>query len=106
MYSRWYQAGPESEILSLNSMKKEFTLEVYAENGFSVLNRLINIFNRRRIRIKSIFAAEMEENYKNGIARFVLHTTEEKLELARPQLEKLIEVERTVLLENEPANKL
>src|SRR5687767_6374298 len=102
MCSPWYPAVQVSEILSLNKpMKRDFTLEVYAENGFSVLNRLINIFNRRRIRIKSIYAAEMEDNYKNGIARFVLHTSEDKLERARPQLEKLIEVERTVLLEEE-----
>ena len=78
-------------------MKKDFTLEVFAENNFSVLNRMVNIFNRRRIRIKSILATELEEDYHRGKARFILHTTDDMLQKARLQLEKLIEVERTVL---------
>lgn len=84
--------------------KRDFTLEVYAENGFSVLNRMINILNRRRIRIKKITATEFDEDYRKGYACFVLHTTSEQLSRTRPQIEKLIEVERTVLLENEPLN--
>ncbi|HYK77201.1 MAG TPA: hypothetical protein VEV16_09505 [Daejeonella sp.] len=80
--------------------KKDFILEVYAENGFSVLNRMINILNRRRIRIKRILATEMEQDYTRGMASFMLHTTAEQLEKTRLQLEKIIEVERTVLLEN------
>ncbi|HEY1024207.1 MAG TPA: hypothetical protein VGE26_03520 [Sphingobacteriaceae bacterium] len=81
-------------------MKKDYTLEVLAENNFSVLNRMVNIFNRRRIRIKSITATELEDDYHRGKASFQLHTTEEMLEKARLQLDKLIEVERTVIIEN------
>ena len=82
-------------------MKRDFTLEVFAQNNFSVLNRMVNIFNRRRIRIKSILATELEEDYHRGKACFLLHTTEDMLEKARLQLEKLIEVEHTVILEEE-----
>ncbi|MFN8406202.1 MAG: hypothetical protein U0X71_01815 [Sphingobacteriaceae bacterium] len=77
-------------------MKNDFTLEVYSENAFSVLNRMINIFNRRRIRIRSLLATELEADYKHGMASFKLHTTAEQLERAMHQLEKLIEVERVV----------
>lgn len=90
------------ESLEGLGIKKDFTLEVYAENGFSVLNRMINILNRRRIRIKKILATELDEDYRKGFASFVLHTTTEQLLRTRPQIEKLIEVERTVLIENEP----
>lgn len=99
----------ENQVNSNNGMlrittdgqgKKDFTLEVYAENGFSVLNRMINILNRRRIRIKRILATEMEDDHRYGMASFVLHTTTEQMQRTRPQIEKLIEVERTVLTEN------
>ncbi|WP_026898953.1 ACT domain-containing protein [Daejeonella oryzae] len=76
-------------------MKKDFVLEVHSENGFSVLNRMINIFNRRRVRIKRLLATEMPGDYKNGMASFIVHATEENMERVRLQLEKLIEVERT-----------
>jgi acetolactate synthase small subunit len=35
-------------------MKHDFTMELTAENNFSVLNRIINILNRRRVRIKKL----------------------------------------------------
>lgn len=82
-------------------MKKDFTLEVFAENNFSVLNRMVNIFNRLRIRIKSILATELEDDYHRGKASFLIHTTEEMLEKARLQLDKLIEVEKTIVFEHE-----
>lgn len=64
---------------------------------------MVNIFNRRRIRIKSILATELEDDYHRGKASFLLHTTEDMLEKARLQLDKLVEVERTVILEHEQA---
>ncbi len=81
-------------------MKRDFILEVFAQNNFSVLNRMVNIFNRRRIRIKSIFATELDDDYHRGKATFRVHTSEDMLEKARLQLEKLIEVEHAVLLED------
>jgi translation initiation factor IF-1 len=35
-------------------MKKEFTIEVRSDNNFSILNRIINVLNRRRVRIQEI----------------------------------------------------
>ncbi|HEY1006922.1 MAG TPA: ACT domain-containing protein [Sphingobacteriaceae bacterium] len=81
-------------------MKRDFVLEVFAQNNFSVLNRMVNIFNRRRIRIKSILATELEDDYHRGKATFLVHTSDDMLEKARLQLEKLIEVEQAVLLED------
>ncbi len=78
-------------------MKKDFTLEVFAENNFNILNRMINAFNRRRIRIKNLTAYEMEDDFHTGVARFVLYTTRENMAKVRAQVEKFIEVERTVL---------
>lgn len=79
-------------------MKKEFTLSVYAENNFSVLNRMINICNRRRIRIKKLYASELE-NPRQGVAKFILFTSEDSAVKVQQQVEKLIEVEKTELLE-------
>lgn len=84
-------------------MHSDFTLEVVAENGFNLLNRMINICNRRRIRIKSMTAFEFEDDARRGSASFVLHTTFEIAVKAKKQFDKLIEVERTLLREGEDA---
>lgn len=34
-------------------MKQDYTLELVAENNFSILNRIVNVLNRRRVRIKN-----------------------------------------------------
>lgn len=80
-------------------MKKDFSLRIVAENNFSVINRIINIFNRRRIRIKKAILLEMEDDLRRGEAIFTLHTTFEMLLKAQLQIEKLIEVEYTEVLE-------
>ncbi len=74
-------------------MKKDYTLEIQADNNFSILNRIINTLNRRRIRIRQMSAMETEEDFRRGIAIFILHTTPDLMEKAKHQLEKLIEVE-------------
>jgi len=43
-------------------MKKDFSFIVYADNSFGILNRMINAFNRRRIRIRTLMASEDEQN--------------------------------------------
>ena len=73
-----------------------FTLEVFSDNGFNILNRMINICNRRRVRIKSFSAFEYEENIYKGAACFVLYTTYEIAYKVQQQIDKLIEVERPV----------
>lgn len=74
-------------------MKKEFTLEVSADNNFSILNRIVNVLNRRRVRIKKLIAHEHEEDFKRGGAVLLIYTTAEMVEKVKHQLEKLIEVE-------------
>lgn len=79
-------------------MKKDFSLIVYAENNFSVLNRMINICNRRRVRIKKLLAYELDNPHR-GEACFILYTTEDLAEKIQLQVDKLIEVEETKLEE-------
>jgi acetolactate synthase small subunit len=74
-------------------MKKEFTIEVRSDNNFSILNRIINVLNRRRVRIKKLTAHENDDNFRKGGATLLLYTTHEMVEKVRLQLEKLIEVE-------------
>ena len=74
-------------------MKKEFTIEVLADNNFSILNRIINVLNRRRVRIKKLIAHENEDDFRKGGATLLLYTTAEMIEKVKHQLEKLIEVE-------------
>ena len=74
-------------------MKEEFTLELEAENNFSVLNRIINILNRRRVRIKRMMAHEKEGDFRRGGVIMLLFTTPDMMDRVKDQLEKLIEVD-------------
>jgi acetolactate synthase small subunit len=80
-------------------MRNDFIIEVLADNNFSVLNRMINVLNRRRVRIKKLVAHENEENFRKGGATMLLHTTPEMVEKVKQQLEKLIEVESAIYYE-------
>ena len=74
-------------------MKKEFTLEITSDNNFSILNRIVNVLNRRRVRIKKLIAHEHEGDFRRGGAILLLYTTPDTMEKIKHQLEKLIEVE-------------
>jgi len=74
-------------------MKQEFTIELAADNNFSVLNRIINILNRRRVRIKKLMAHENETDFRRGGVIMLLHSTSDMMEKISTQLEKLIEVD-------------
>ncbi len=78
-------------------MTRDFTLDVFSDNGFNILNRMINICNRRRVRIKSLTAFELEEDIHKGAATLVLHTTADMAVKVQLQIEKLIEVDKTRL---------
>ena len=80
-------------------MKKDFTLELESDNNFSVLNRIINILNRRRVRIRKMMAHEMENDFRRGGVIMILHTTPDMMERVKDQLEKLIEVDKVVYYE-------
>ena len=74
-------------------MKQEFTIEISSDNNFSVLNRIINVLNRRRVRIKRLMAHEHEDDFRKGGAIILVHTTPDLIEKVKHQLEKLIEVD-------------
>jgi acetolactate synthase small subunit len=76
------------------NIKQDYTLELESDNNFSVLNRIINILNRRRVRIKKMMAHENESNFHRGGVIMLLHTTSDMMERVKDQLEKLIEVDR------------
>lgn len=82
-------------------MRKDFIIEITSDNNFSVLNRIINVLNRRRVRIKKLFAHENEENFRRGGATILLYTTHEMIEKVKQQLEKLIEVESAIYFEGD-----
>lgn len=74
-------------------MKQEFTLEISADNNFSILNRIVNVLNRRRVRIKKLVAHEADGDFRKGVAILLLYTTPDLMEKVKHQIEKLIEVE-------------
>jgi acetolactate synthase regulatory subunit len=74
-------------------MKQEFTLEIAADNNFSILNRIVNVLNRRRVRIKKLIATENEEDFTRGGAILLIYTTADMMEKVKHQLEKCIEIE-------------
>jgi acetolactate synthase-1/3 small subunit len=74
-------------------MKQEFTLQVEADNNFSILNRIVNVLNRRRVRIKKLIAHENETDFTRGGAIILIYTTADLVEKVKHQLEKCIEVE-------------
>ena len=74
-------------------MKQEFSLAISADNNFSVLNRIVNVLNRRRVRIKKLIAREHEDDVHKGDAFILVYTTQDLIEKVKHQLEKLIEVE-------------
>lgn len=80
-------------------MKKEYTLTISADNNFSILNRIVNVLNRRRVRIKKLIAHENEDDFTRGGAVLLVYTTEDMVEKVKHQLEKLIEVEQATYQE-------
>jgi acetolactate synthase small subunit len=78
---------------NIEDMKQEFTLQVEADNNFSILNRIVNVLNRRRVRIKKLIAHENETDFTRGGAIILIYTTADLVEKVKHQLEKCIEVE-------------
>ncbi len=83
-------------------------MHLSADNNFSVLNRIINILNRRRVRIRTLAAQEHPDDFRKGSVSMVIHTTTEMADKVKLQLEKLIEVDQVtyqVQPVSEPAEK-
>jgi acetolactate synthase regulatory subunit len=79
--------------LTFDPQKQDFTLEIKADNNFSILNRIVNVLNRRRVRIKRLQAYEHEGDFRRGGALVLLYTTSDLIEKVKHQLEKCIEIE-------------
>ncbi|HLZ17534.1 MAG TPA: hypothetical protein VKQ08_10865, partial [Cyclobacteriaceae bacterium] len=79
--------------------KQDFTIELSADNNFSVLNRIVNILNRRRVRIKKLMGFEDENDFRRGGVILLVHTTPDLTEKCKLQLEKLIEVDEVNVYE-------
>lgn len=79
---------------SNKNMKQEFTLEILSDNNFSILNRIVNVLNRRRVRIKKLIAHENDDDFTRGSAILLVYTTADLMEKVKHQLEKCIEVEQ------------
>jgi acetolactate synthase small subunit len=78
-------------------MKQEYTIVLSADNNFSVLNRIINVLNRRRVRIKKLMAFEDENDFRRGGVLLLIYSTEDLVEKVKQQLEKLIEVDEVAV---------
>lgn len=72
-------------------MEKTYTVSVFTENSIGILNRITIIFTRRHLNIDSITASESEVK---GVFRYtiVLRTTEEQVNKVVGQIEKLVDV--------------
>ncbi|WP_297983501.1 acetolactate synthase small subunit [uncultured Chryseobacterium sp.] len=81
-------------------MNKTFTVSIFTENTIGMLNRITIIFTRRHLNIYSITASETE--IKN-VHRYtiVLETTREQVEKVVGQIEKLVDVLKAFVHENE-----
>ena len=81
-------------------MNKTFTVSIFTENTIGMLNRITIIFTRRHLNIYSITASETE--IKN-VHRYtiVLETTREQVEKVVGQIEKLVDVLKAFVHENQ-----
>ena len=81
-------------------MNKTFTVSIFTANTIGMLNRITIIFTRRHLNIYSITASETE--IKN-VHRYtiVLETTREQVEKVVGQIEKLVDVLKAFVHENQ-----
>ncbi len=75
--------------------EKDYTLIIFSENHIGLLNRITIIFTRRHINIESLTVSASEIK---GVHRFtiVVHTTEEMIKKVANQIEKQVEVMKTL----------
>ncbi|MBS0026833.1 acetolactate synthase small subunit [Chitinophaga sp. 22321] len=81
-------------------MQKEYTVTVYTEDRIGITNRITIIFTRRGINITSLTTAETEIP---GVYKFIITvmSTREKLDKVVGQIERLIEIHRAFVHEED-----
>lgn len=83
-----------------NSMERPFTVSIFTEDRIGMLNRVTIIFTRRHLNIASITASESEVP---GVFRYtiVLNATREQVDKVVGQLERLVDVLKAFVHEEE-----
>ncbi|MEG1606678.1 MAG: acetolactate synthase small subunit [Mucinivorans sp.] len=71
--------------------QEEFRITVYTENTVGVLNRITNIFTRRKINIESLKVAE---THHKGISRFTIIANSDypTMTKVKTNIERIVEV--------------
>ncbi|WP_317039019.1 acetolactate synthase small subunit [Vaginella massiliensis] len=84
----------------MESLDRPFTVSIFTENTIGMLNRITIIFTRRHLNIDSITASETE--IKN-VHRYtiVLRTTREQIDKVIGQIEKLVDVLKAFVHEDD-----
>jgi acetolactate synthase-1/3 small subunit len=72
-------------------MKQEFTLSIFSENHFGILNQITIILTRRQINIESITASESAVKGVH-LLTLVVKTTPDMVRKISRQIEKLVDV--------------
>lgn len=72
-------------------MNQEFSITIFTENTVGVLNRITNIFTRRKINIESLRVAETDHK---GISMFsiIAYSDAETMQIVRKNIERIVEV--------------
>lgn len=73
---------------------KEFIITVYTENTVGVLNRITNIFTRRKINIENLSVCE---THQKGVSQMTItaFTDEQTIHKVLKHIERIVEVLRT-----------
>ncbi len=79
-------------------MKRKYTLLIYTENHIGLLNRISIIFTRRKVNIESLTTSPSRHDNLHTFV-IVVNTTREKAEHLRKNIEKLVEVAKAFLYE-------
>lgn len=81
-------------------MEKLYNISVFTENHIGLLNRITVIFTRRHLNIESLTTSESE---LEGVFRYtiVVKTTREQVDKVVRQIEKLIDVLKAFVYEDE-----
>lgn len=79
-------------------MKKTYTLTVFTENVTGLLQRVVTVFTRRHINIRSLTTSKSS---MEGVHRFtiVVHVTRDMVEKLRAQLDKQVDVMKAFFYE-------
>ncbi len=91
--------------MSQSNIKQNYTIEITSDNNFSVLGRIINVLNRRQVRIRNLIACEDPNDHRRGSATVYVYAQQTMMEHLKKQMEKLIEVDTVHYFETSAPSK-